>query len=117
MTKQYEFVAKTTQFMTVVRIVGTVQTIYDELESNEILHYDTIQFWILENKLSNEDNATYQLYLDGVPVEEKSVNDIEDKITFAQYDLTDDEMMEIISCNTSNMYYQEWHELDENGEY
>lgn len=115
--KTYEFVGKTTQFRTVVRIVGTVQTVYDELVDNEILHYDTIQNWILENKLSDEDNETYQLYLEGEPVEESQVNDIEDKISFAQYDLTDDEMMEIISCNTSNMYYQEWHELDENGEY
>ena len=115
--KKYEFIGKTTQFRTVARIVGTVQTIYDELINNEILHYDTIQNWILENKLSDEDNATFQLYLDGEPVEEDLINDIDDKISFAQYDLTDDEMMEIISCNTSNMYYQEWNDLDENGEY
>ena len=115
--KTYEFIGKTTQFQVVARIVGTVVEIYDELESNEILHFDTIQSWILENKLSDEDNAVYRAYLDGELVEEESINDIEDKISFAQYHLTDDEMMEIISGNTSNMYYQEWNELDENGEY
>lgn len=115
--KTYEFIGKTTQFRTVARLVGTVAEVYDELYHNEILHYDTIQSWILENKLSDEDNATYQLYLDGEPIEEGLINDIEDKINFAQYDLTDDEMMDIISRNTSNMYYQEWNELDENGEY
>ena len=115
--KTFEFIGKTTQFRTVSRLVGTVQTIYDQLVDDEILHYDTIQSWILENKLSDVDNAVYRAYLDGEPVEEWLINDIEDRIAFAQYDLTDDEMMEIISCNTSNMYYQEWHELDENGEY
>lgn len=115
--KTYKFVGKTTQFRTVATVVGTVQEIYDELESNEVLHYDTIQSWILENKLSEEDNAIYQLYLDGEPVEEDLINDIDEKVSFAQYDLTDDDRMDIISYNTSNMYYQEWHELDENGEY
>ena len=115
--KTYEFVGKTTQCITVVRIVGTVQTIYNQLVDDEILHYDTIQDWIVENKLSDVDNATYQLYLDGEPVEEASINDIDDKIGFTQCNLTDDEMMDVISHNTSNMYYQEWNELDENGEY
>lgn len=115
--KTYEFVGKTTQLRTVARIVGTVQTIYDQLVDDEILHYDTIQSWILENKLSDVDNAVYRAYLDGEPVEEELIYDIDEKISFAQCDLTDDEMMSIISHNTSNMYYQEWHELDENGEY
>ena len=115
--KTYEFTGKTTQFMTVARLVGTVEEVYDELYRNEILHYDTIQSWILENKLSNVDNAVYRAYLEGEPCEEDLINDIDEKIAFAQYNLTDEDMMEIISCNTSNMYYQEWNELDENGEY
>lgn len=113
--KEYEFIGKTTQFMTIANVKGTVKEIYDYLIEKEILDDDTIEDWIFENKLDEKDNEIRQAYLDCTLDDDYPIEEFFDKIQTIE--LTDDEMIDIISYQTSSMYYQEWHELDERGNY
>lgn len=115
--KEYEFIGKTTQFMTIANVKGTVKEIYDYLIEKEILDNDTVEDWIFENKLDEKDNEIRQAYLDYAFDDDDPIEELFNKIQTIELTLTDDEMIDIISSQTSNMYYQEWHELDEKGNY
>lgn len=115
--KEYEFIGKTTQFMTVADVKGSVKEIYDYLIEKEFLSYDTVEDWIFENKLDEKDNEVRQAYLYCTLEDDYPIDELFNKVSRATIGLNDDEMMDIISHQTSNMYYQEWHEVDENGFY
>ena len=113
--KEYEFIGKNTQFMTIANLKGTVQEIYDYLIEKEILDWDTVEDWVFENKLDEKNNEIRQAYLDCTLDDNYPIDEFFNKVSRATIGLNDDEMMDIISYQSSNMYYQEWYELDEKG--
>lgn len=115
--KKYVFIGKTTQFMKVYENVDTVEEIYKDLRIKDIVYFDTVIEWFIDNKLTVEEIKLYQSYIDGELECENEADKLFEKIDSASWDLNDDEMIDLISYNTSNMYYQEWHEVDENGRY
>lgn len=115
--KIYEFEARTTDGRTVASRKGTIEKIYNSLIKDEILYSETIENWIFENKLSKKDNEDRESYLNNELDDDYLINELFNKVSRATIGLNDDEMMDIISYQTSNMYYQEWHEVDENGFY
>lgn len=114
--KIYEFEAKTTNGRTVASRKGTIEKIYNSLIKGEILDAETIEDWIFKNKLSNKDNEDREKYLNNELDDDYPIDELFNKVSYAAIGLTDEEMMDIISCQTSNMYYQEWHEINVKGE-
>ena len=112
MKKEYNFLGKNTNFMTIANVKGTVKDIYDYLIEKEILYNDTIEDWIFENKLDEKDNEIRNAYLNNELDYDYPIDELDDKVSYAILDLTEDEMMDIISYQTSNMYYQKWYELE-----
>ncbi len=115
--KNYVFIGKTTQFMKVCEKFGTIEEIYRNLIEDDIVSYDNIVNWVVENKLSVNEEQLYQSYIDGDTEYDDLVEKLYEKIDDISWHLNDDEMVDLISSANGSAYYQEWHEVDESGRY
>lgn len=114
--QEYKFVGKTTEFKTIATEWGTVQEIYENLVKSDIVYHDTIEDYIVENYFSRAERECYNALLDYYENEgcEDDLWDLlNDRISELEVDLNKDDMKAIITKNKSNMYYQEWIELED----
>lgn len=114
--QEYKFIGKTTRFLEVTTEYGTIKEIYDSLIKKGIVDYDIVEDYIVKNYFSNAERECYNALLEnyeGEFCEDKIWDLLNDHISELTLDLNDNDMQDIISQSTSNMYYQEWIELED----
>lgn len=84
---------------------NSARELMEELLDHEVIHYDDIEDFVAEaNDIEKCDGDS----------EPKDLEDYQAKVSELLSEMSDNEIEYMISCQTSNAYYQDFLKLDEN---